>query len=151
MNVKAHLIFGPLSAAQPLAVPGAGAVASYEHYVLPGESERKLAAIIFEDYEPMTRMQLSRLGEQMFKKYDLIALRATHSRRRVPAGRCSFRLQVASKHRREGLMAVNEFVETMPGAVPLWQTMVWRDQEDAFSREPVVRNLSRGYTRLPVT
>jgi molybdopterin synthase catalytic subunit len=50
-----------------------------------------------------------------------------HSRGRVAAGECSFRLRVAASHRPEALRAVEEFIDRMKRDVPIWKTPVYAD------------------------
>jgi molybdopterin synthase catalytic subunit len=59
-------------------------------------------------------------------EHRLIALRAEHSHGLVPTGQCSFRLQITSAHRGEGLAAMDEFITRMKRQVPIWKIPKWR-------------------------
>jgi molybdopterin synthase catalytic subunit len=119
------VIDGPLPAASAAPhVENAGALICFEGIVRPLEDGRRIAALDYEAYEPMAGAQLRRLAERMLHRHGLLAVRVEHSRGRVPAGACSFRLRIASRHRPEALRAVEEFIDTMKRDVPIWKTSV---------------------------
>jgi len=124
MNTQVHIIDGPLGPAEPWHVDGAGALLSFEGIVRPTEHGDPIAALDYEAYQPMADHQLGRLAEQTLHQFDLIAIRVEHSRGRVPAGACSFRLRIASAHRKEGLAAMDGFIDRMKRDVPIWKHIV---------------------------
>ena len=129
-----------------MASDGAGAVLSFEGIVRPKEGDRPISALIYEDYEPMTKRELQNLAERIATDHGLLAIRVEHSRRRVPAGSCSFRLQVAAAHRAEAIASIDEFINTMKQQVPIWKMPVWLDDEQAFGEEPDMTKLSGAYS-----
>ncbi len=102
-------------------VPGAGAVVSFEGVVRPEEGGRPIDGLTYDAYEPMAQRQLQRLGEEAAQRWGLLALRVRHSRGVVPAGTCSFRLQIASPHRKEALAAMDWFIDQLKIEVPIWK------------------------------
>ena len=120
---------GPLPPAGPWAVAGCGAVLCFEGVVRPtepdGDESRRLAALRYEAYEPMTTRELVRLAEAIAVEHGARAIEVTHSVGEVPAGACSFRLRAATPHRAAGLACVAEFVDRMKRDVPLWKVPVW--------------------------
>jgi molybdopterin synthase catalytic subunit len=129
-SVEVHIVDGPLGPqAPPRDVPAnAGAVLCFEGVVRPLEAGRAIAALDYEAYEPMASTLLRRLGEELSRSHGLIDLCVEHSRGRVPAGECSFRLRVASPHRPAALRAVGEFIDRMKRDVPIWKTAVYENE-----------------------
>ena len=125
MTIEVELRNGPLPARDDWAVQGAGAVIRFEGVVRPTEHGETLAALWYEQYPPMTQRELRRLAEQVAATHGLIGLRVTHSHGRVPVGAVSFRLDVASRHRAEGLAAMQTFIDRLKQEVPLWKVPAW--------------------------
>ena len=124
MSVTVHIIDGPLAAPEPWSADGAGAVLSFEGVVRPMENDVLIAALEYDVYHPMAEQQLQRLGDSIVDQHDLIGLIVEHSRGRVHVGECSFRLRIASAHRKEGLAAMDTFIDRMKRDVPIWKTPV---------------------------
>jgi molybdopterin synthase catalytic subunit len=125
-TVTVRVTDGPLRRAEWRRPPdGAGAVLCFEGIVRPEENGRPLAALDYEAYQPMAENLLRRLAEEMSARHGLIEVTVEHSRGRVAAGECSFRLTVASRHRPEALRAVEQFVDRMKRDVPIWKTPVF--------------------------
>ena len=103
----------------------AGAVLCFEGIVRPTEGGQPVVALDYEAYEPMADAQLRRLANEIVERHRLLGLWVEHSRGRVAAGECSFRLRVASRHRPEALRAVGEFIDRMKRDVPIWKTPVF--------------------------
>lgn len=122
MRPEVIIIDGPLSAARPLACEGAGAIVVFEGVVRAEEDGRTIAALLYEAYEPMASAMLAQLAEAVAQRHGLLSVRVEHSRGRVPVGQCSFRLQVASRHRKAALAAMDEFIDRMKADVPIWKT-----------------------------
>lgn len=127
MSVEIDLIEGPLPNAEPWTVAGAGALLTFEGVVRPTEDNRELAALVYESYPPMTERELTRLAERTLVEHGLLAIRVEHSTGRVPAGACSFRLRIASRHRAEGIAATDAFIHEMKHIVPLWKVVEHRN------------------------
>lgn len=126
--VQVHILPGPL--AEPVAwscEAGAGAVICFEGIARPLEAGRRIVALDYEAYEPMASRMLQRLGLEMVQQHGLIGLCVEHSTGRVDVGRCSFRLRIASPHRKEALAAMDAFIDRMKQDVPLWKRPVFAD------------------------
>lgn len=129
MNIDIHILCGPLPPAAAWCCPAAGALLCFEGVVRPLEAGRPLAALEYQVYEPMTTRQLHKLAEEIGRLHGLLAMRLEHSRGVIPAGQCSFRLQVASAHRAEALAAMEQFIARMKREVPIWKIPVWKDDQ----------------------
>lgn len=122
MRPEVIIIDGPLPPARTLVCEGAGAIVVFEGVVRAEEDGRTIAALVYEAYEPMASATLARLAEHVTERHGLLGVRVEHSRGRVQAGQCSFRLQVASRHRKAALAAMDEFIDRMKADVPIWKT-----------------------------
>ncbi|MEX0886390.1 MAG: molybdenum cofactor biosynthesis protein MoaE [Phycisphaeraceae bacterium] len=125
MQVDVELHPGPLPPAPPWHIDTAGAAIRFEGVVRPTEQGQPLVALDYQQYPPMTERELRRLAEQIAQQHGLLGLRVAHSHGRVPVGKVSFRLDVASKHRAEGLAAMDAFINRLKREVPLWKLPVY--------------------------
>lgn len=124
MNVCVEIHDGPLGAPVAFGAEGVGALVCFEGLVRPTESEEPIAALDYQVYSPMAEQMLEALGRELIERYRLLAIATEHSRGRVPVGACSFRLRIASRHRREALAAMEEFIDRLKQEVPIWKKAV---------------------------
>jgi molybdopterin synthase catalytic subunit len=137
MSIAVSIIDGPLAdVAQPWWPDGAGAVVSFEGVVRPTEDDRPIQALDYEAYDPMATQQLSRLAQSVLEDHRLIAVRVDHSRGRVSVGRCSFRLRIASAHRKEAIRALDLFIDRLKQDVPIWKKPVFVEGSQADNSPP---------------
>lgn len=129
-SVCVTLVKGPLDARSPRRIQAAGAVILFEGLVRPTENEAAIAGLFYEVYEPMAMSLLKKLASETLAKFDLIAVDVEHSKGFVPVYECSFRLQVASSHRAEGLAAMDEFIIRMKQEVPIWKHIRTSQQQE---------------------
>lgn len=122
MNPSVAIVKGALPpTTESWHVPQAGALLCFEGCVRPAEDGRPIDGLHYQVYEPMAWRELEKLGRETMIRFELLALRVQHSRGDVRAGECSFRLQIASKHRKEGLAAMDWFIDRMKQDVPIWK------------------------------
>lgn len=129
-HIRISITNGPLaslveSSSIRLAYEGAGAVLCFEGIVRPTEDGKPIVGIEYEAYEPMAQNSLKTLAITAIEKFGVLAIAVEHSKGMVPNRMCSFRLQVASVHRKEGLSAADWFIDAMKSDVPLWKNLVW--------------------------
>jgi len=101
--------------------PGSGAGIVFEGIVRPTEDGRQILGLEYEVYRPMAERQLELIGREMVEKHGLISMEIEHSTGLVPNVACSFRLRVEAVHRKEGLRAVDEFIDRLKRDVPIWK------------------------------
>ena len=123
-DIEVTVSDGPLAAAEPWSVAGAGAVLTFEGVVRPTEAGAPIDALDYDAYRPMADDMLRSLGEEVATAHGLTAVSVEHSVGRVAAGEISFRLRIASAHRAEGLAAAAEFISKMKEDVPLFKVPV---------------------------
>jgi molybdopterin synthase catalytic subunit len=127
-----HIHDGPLPD-EPIALHqhGAGAVIEFEGIVRPSEDGRDLDGLNYQTYDPMAENSLRTLSEQACERFGLIGLSVEHSRGHVPVGRRSFRLRIASAHRKEALAATDWFIDVMKRDVPIWKQPAFVTESEA--------------------
>jgi molybdopterin synthase catalytic subunit len=130
MSIEIRITEGPL-ADLPMAWShdGAGAIVLFDGIVRPSEDDRPINALDYEAYLPMAEKQLRELAQSTLEKHGLLAVCVEHSRGRVPVGRCSFRLRIASTHRKEALRAMDAFIDQLKQDVPIWKKPVYAGPE----------------------
>ncbi len=129
-NIRISITEGPLPALHStptnrLSCEGAGAMLRFDGIVRPTEDDRPIDGIAYEAYEPMAQNALRELARTAIEKFGVLAITVEHSKGMVPNSMCSFRLQVASTHRKEGLAALDWFIDEMKRDVPLWKHHAW--------------------------
>jgi molybdopterin synthase catalytic subunit len=126
MSVTISISDGPLpSLASAWTVDGAGALLCFDGAVRPSEAGRPIIALDYEAYEPMATRMLTRIAQELLDRHHLLAIRVDHSRGRVGIGEVSYRLRIASKHRKEAIAALDEFTDRLKKDVPIWKTAVY--------------------------
>lgn len=127
MSVQIQIHQGPLEAATPLPNPGGGAVVCFDGIVRPVEDGKFISGLNYQVYELMAQKQLQKLAHQAVTQFHLLAIAIEHSKGFVPSHQCSFRMQVASLHRKEALTAMDWFIDQLKCDVPIWKQPVTMD------------------------
>ncbi len=124
MNLDVTIHNGALELARPWHVQGAGAVTCFEGVVRPTEADQPIAGLKYETYDPMAQRELLRLAQEAMESFALMGVRVEHSRGLVANHQCSFRLRIASAHRKEGLAAMDWVIDRLKRDVPIWKRPV---------------------------
>jgi len=123
MNVHTRLTQGPLTdLTDSPYTQGSGARIVFDGVVRPTEDGAEIQGLHYEAYRPMAEQQLEIIGLELLKRYGLIAMDIEHSVGFVPNHECSFRLVINSIHRKEGLLAMDEFINQLKQDVPIWKS-----------------------------
>lgn len=125
MSTEVSIHHGRLGVVEPWPVPDSGAVVCFEGVVRPDEQGRPITALDYDVYQPMTQRVLHRLADQAQRGFVLLGVKVEHSQGRVAAGDCSFRLHIASAHRKEALAAMDWFIDQMKKEAPIWKRPVY--------------------------
>ncbi|MCC6581732.1 MAG: molybdenum cofactor biosynthesis protein MoaE [Phycisphaeraceae bacterium] len=134
MKITVRIHDGPLAAAERWSVEGAGAVVCFDGIVRPTEAGQPIAGLSYETYDPMAERELARLALEAIERFGLLAVKVEHSRGQVDHGACSFRLRIASSHRKEALAAADWFIDRMKQQVPIWKKPVPVEQTEEMAR-----------------
>ena len=125
MSIEIHIVQGPL---EPIPADwrpaGAGAVVWFEGIVRPAEEGQPIAGLDYQAYQPMASRTLEQLARELLAQHALEQIVVEHSQGQVPAGKCSFRLRIASRHRKAAIMAMDQFIDRMKQDVPIWKSPV---------------------------
>lgn len=123
MSTQVRLTQGPLKPMNsPHYTQGTGAWIAFDGIVRPTEDGQDIAGLDYEAYRPMAEQQLSAIGEDLVEKHGLLSMDIEHSVGFVPNFGCSFRLIIESRHRKEGLKAMDEFIDRLKQDVPIWKS-----------------------------
>ncbi|MCC6681664.1 MAG: molybdenum cofactor biosynthesis protein MoaE [Phycisphaeraceae bacterium] len=134
MSIEAAILDGPLQPAPSWQVDGAGALLCFEGMVRPVEAGEPITGLSYETYDPMAERELERLAREAVERFALLAVKVEHSRGFVPSFACSFRLRIASSHRKEALAAMDWFIDRMKQAVPIWKRPIPVEQSQETAR-----------------
>jgi molybdopterin synthase catalytic subunit len=121
MSVRVEIVEGPLVSIVSPRFENAGAVVMFEGVVRGLENGSAIEALFYEAYRPMADRQLERLAQDLCRQHAVLAIDVMHSVGRVAVGEISFRLIVASAHRKAALAAMDEFIDRMKQDVPIWK------------------------------
>lgn len=122
MSVQVRLTDGPLSEMVDMPTThGSGARIVFDGIVRPMEDGATIEGLDYEAYRPMAEQQLAIIGNDLVEKHGLLMMDIEHSYGFVPNFACSFRLVIDSKHRKEGLKAMDEFIDRLKVDVPIWK------------------------------
>jgi len=123
MNVHTRLTQGPLTDLTDSSyTQGSGARIVFDGVVRPIEDGTKIQGLDYEVYRPMAEQQLEVIGLELLERHGLITMDIEHSVGFVPNYQCSFRLVIESRHRKEGLLAMDEFINRLKQDVPIWKS-----------------------------
>jgi len=139
MSVSVRILDGPLPPRiVDDAIEDVGAVLWFEGIIRRHEGGRAITGLQYQTYDPMAENQLRSLGTMAIEQFGVLGVAVEHSRGFVDAGACSFRLRIASRHRKEGLAAMDWFIDQMKRDVPIWKSPVFagdrRDQGEPHGR-----------------
>lgn len=134
MNDCVQIHDGPLADATTWRVDGAGAMLCFEGVVRPSEADLPISGIRYETYDPMAEKELQRLATEALDRFDILAVRVEHSRGIVRNHACSFRLRIASAHRKAGLAAMDWYIDQMKKVVPIWKHAIPAEVSQESSR-----------------
>src|SRR5712672_4697425 len=129
VSTQVEIVDGPLPPGRAPEFPGAGAVLVFEGIVReseprPEDPHAKIQALDYQTYEPMAQSTITKIGDELIARHGLMGMVVIHSRGTVPVGACSFRHNVAARHRKEALAAVDEFIDLLKRDVPIWKKPV---------------------------
>jgi molybdopterin synthase catalytic subunit len=120
-GVRVILTEGPIEPEPPRTPAGCGAATVFLGVVRGEEQGSPIDALEYTTYDPMAELVLRSLAGEALARFGVRRVDVTHSKGRVRAGECSFRLLVAGAHRREVLTATEWFIERMKEDAPIWK------------------------------
>ena len=104
-----------------------GAELTFNGRVRDTEHGENITALEYEQYEGMAEAELTQLAEEAMKKFPIHDLFCRHRIGRVDVGETSLHVSIWSKHRREGLDAMDWFISELKKRVPIWKWAILGD------------------------
>ena len=91
------------------------------------EHGENITALEYEQYEGMAEAELTHLAEEAEKNFPIHDLFCKHRIGKVEVGETSLHVSIWSKHRREGLDAMDFFFFLLKKRVPIWKWAILED------------------------
>tara|TARA_B110000014_G_C19772621_1_gene402024 strand:- start:111 stop:524 length:414 start_codon:yes stop_codon:yes gene_type:complete len=91
------------------------------------ERGKEIIALEYEQYEGMAEVELKKIAKQTCKKFPITDLFCRHRIGIIDVGEISLHVIIWSKHRREGLEAMNWFISELKKHVPIWKWAIMID------------------------
>ena len=91
------------------------------------EQGKEIIALEYEQYEGMAEVELKKIAEQTCKTFPITDLFCQHRIGIIDVGEISLHVVIWSKHRREGLEAMNWFISELKKHVPIWKWAIMID------------------------
>ncbi len=104
-----------------------GAELVFNGRVRATEDDKNITALEYEYYEGMAEEELTQLAEKTMNKFPIHDLFCRHRIGRVDVGESSLHVSIWSKHRREGLDAMDWFISELKKCVPIWKWAILAD------------------------
>ena len=91
------------------------------------EQGKEIIALEYEQYEGMAELELKEIAQRTCKKFPIKDLFCRHRIGIINVGEISLHVVIWSKHRREGLEAMNWFISELKKHVPIWKWAIMID------------------------
>ena len=91
------------------------------------ERGKEIIALEYEQYEGMAELELKEIAQRTCKKFPIKDLFCRHRIGIINVGEISLHVVIWSKHRREGLEAMNWFISELKKHVPIWKWAIMID------------------------
>ena len=91
------------------------------------ERGKEIIALEYEQYEGMAELELKEIAQRTCKKFPIKDLFCRHRIGIINVGEISLHVVIWSKHRREGLEAMNWFISEIKKHVPIWKWAIMID------------------------
>jgi molybdopterin synthase catalytic subunit len=124
MQIEIELTAGPIARPGNWAAPfdpDTGALVEFYGIVRETEGAAKIASLNYEAYASMAEKVMREKIAEIEKKYSCQAIRIIHRLGTVPKGESAIYVGVRSRHRREGFLFLQEFMDEFKKDVPIWK------------------------------
>jgi molybdopterin synthase catalytic subunit len=124
MQIEIELTEQPIVRPQGWAVPldpETGSLVEFYGIVRETEGAAKIAALKYEAYVAMAEKVMREKIAQVEKKHPCQAIRIVHRLGTVPKGESAIYVGIQSRHRHEGFLFLQEFMDEFKKDVPIWK------------------------------
>lgn len=104
-----------------------GAEVIFNGRVRATENGQSIDALEYEQYESMAEKELKTLAKETCEKFFINDLFCKHRIGLINVGETSLHVSIWSKHRKEGLEAMNWFIAELKKRVPIWKWAILQD------------------------
>jgi molybdopterin synthase catalytic subunit len=124
--VQIEIVLGPAPISQPQlwlkpAGKETGSLVEFFGLVRETEGEGQIGGLQYEAYEAMAERIIREKITHLAEKYPCQAIRVVHRLGFVPVGESAIYVGIRSKHRREGFIFLQEFMDEFKKDVPIWK------------------------------
>jgi molybdopterin synthase catalytic subunit len=122
MEISIELTLEPIPRAPSWPVGAeVGSLVEFFGLVRGEENGAEITALDYEAYEEMAKKIMREKILRLGKKYPCRAVRVVHRTGRVPVGESAIYVGVQSRHRQEGFLFLQEFMDELKRDVPIWK------------------------------
>jgi molybdopterin converting factor subunit 1 len=106
-----------------------GATVTLDGYAREWTKGRRTRHLVYEAYAPMALAEMSRLGEEAHKRFDIAHVGIVHRTGRTEIGETSVVIAVSAPHRRAAFEACEWAIRELKRTVPIWKKEFFDDGE----------------------
>ena len=124
MWISIELTEQPIVRPQAWAVPfnlEIGSLVEFYGIVRETEAETRIPSLRYEAYSSMAEKVMREKIALLEKKHPCEAIRIVHRLGTVPKGESAIYVGIQSRHRREGFLFLQEFMDEFKKDVPIWK------------------------------
>ena len=101
---------------------GTGALVEFRGVVRGVERSERIAALIYELYEPMARKVIVGILHELAADAPCLRVRVIHRHGIIPVGETAIYVGIEAKHRGEAFRMMEKFMNRLKIEVPIWKT-----------------------------
>jgi molybdopterin synthase catalytic subunit len=122
MRIEIILTGEPIARPQPVSSgPETGALVEFYGIVRETEGAERIASLQYEAYAAMAEKVMREKIALLEEKHPCQAIRIVHRLGTVPVGESAIYVGIMSRHRREGFLLLQEFMDEFKKDVPIWK------------------------------
>jgi molybdopterin synthase catalytic subunit len=126
MHIEIELTTQPIARPQDWTVPSnpeTGSLVEFHGIVRETEGAAKIPALQYEAYAAMAEKVMREKIALLAKKHPCQAIRVVHRLGAIPVGESAIYVGIRSRHRREGFLFLQEFMDEFKKDVPIWKAV----------------------------
>jgi molybdopterin synthase catalytic subunit len=109
--------------------PGAGGTTLFVGTTRNENEGRVVKRLEYEAYEAMAVEEMRRIGEEITRRWGMVAVAMVHRVGVVPVGQVSVAVAVSAAHREEAFAACRYGIDTLKATVPIWKKEYYQGGE----------------------
>lgn len=139
MNISIHLSDEPIniqSCIEWAMEPECGGVDVFIGTVRSSTNDKKVVRLEFEAYEKMAVSEMTRIAEEVFKKFAVRKVLIHHRTGALQIGEVPVVIAVSATNRAAAFEACRYAIDTLKQTVPIWKKEVFEDGETWVAAHP---------------